>query len=141
MRGRRILDSVQSPHLRKPPVFRVIIAQASVTCVLFVGLFAFSILNQSATTTATSALLGGLICLVPNAYLVFRAFSHSGARAAQKIVQEFYRGEAGKFVLTCCGFALVFALVRPLDAVALFGAFVLVQAVNWFTPLLLRRRT
>ena len=124
---------MQLPHLRKPPVFRVIIAQAVITAVLFSVLFAVSF------TSAISALLGGLICLVPNAYLVYRAFSHSGARAAKKIVNEFYKGEVGKFFLTACGFSLVFVLVRPLDAVALFSAFVLVQAVNWFTPLLLKR--
>ena len=123
---------MQSPHLRKPPVFRVIIAQMAVTVLLSAGFFAIN------RTAAVSAFLGGLICLVPNAYLVFRAFSTSGARAAKKIVHEFYKGEAGKFLLTCCGFALVFALIRPLDAVALFGAFMLVQAVNWFTPVLIK---
>ncbi|MTI14016.1 F0F1 ATP synthase subunit I [Sansalvadorimonas verongulae] len=123
---------MQSPHLRKPPVFRVIYAQMAATVLVSVAFLA------SGRTAAVSALLGGMICFVPNAYLVFRAFSLSGARAARKIVNEFYKGEAGKFFLTCCGFALVFALVRPLDAVALFGAFVLVQAVNWFTPALLK---
>ena len=125
---------MQSPHLQKPPVYRVIAAQAAVTSALFVGLIGISF------DAALSALFGGLICLVPNAYLVFRAFSCSGARAAKKIVQEFYRGEAGKFVLTCCGFTLVFVLIRPLDAVALFSAFILVQAVSWLTPWLLKRR-
>ena len=119
---------MQSPHLRKPPVFRVIYAQMAVTVLVSVVFLAID------RTAATSALLGGLICFVPNAYLVVRAFSLSGARAAKKIVNEFYKGEAGKFFLTCCGFTLVFTLVSPLNAVALFGAFVLVQAVNWFTP-------
>ena len=124
---------MQSPHLRKPPIFRVIIVQAIITLLLSAGLLAVD------TTVAVSALLGGLICLVPNAYLVYRAFSHSGARAAKTIVKEFYKGEAGKFILTCAGFAVVFAQVRPLNAVALFGAFILVQAVNWFTPLLVAK--
>ncbi|WP_281648062.1 F0F1 ATP synthase subunit I [Parendozoicomonas sp. Alg238-R29] len=123
---------MKSPHLRKPPVFRVILVQAIVTILLTAGLFVVD------KTAAVSAFLGGLVCLVPNAYLVFKAFSLSGARAAKNIVKNFYRGEAGKFLLTASGFALVFALVKPLDAVVLFGAFMLVQAVNWFTPWLLK---
>ncbi len=125
---------MQLPHLQKPPVFRVIAVQGIVTILLS------AVLMMHGATTAYSALLGGLICLIPNAYLVFRAFSVSGARAAKSIVREFYRGEAGKFVLTCCGFALVFALVRPLNVAVLFSAFMLVQAVHWFSPLLLKIR-
>ena len=123
---------MQSSHLRKPPVFRIIIVQAIVTLLLTAGFIAMN------RTAGVSAFLGGLICLIPNAYLVYRAFSHSGARAAKNIVKDFYKGEAGKFLLTCCGFTLVFILVRPLDAMALFSTFVLVQAVSWFAPLLLR---
>ena len=124
---------MQSPHLQKPPVYRVVITQAIVTLLLSAGFLV------SGDTAALSALLGGLICFVPNAYLTFRAFSLSGARAAKSIVKEFYRGEAGKFMMTCCGFALTFALVRPLNAVVLFSVFILVQAVHWFTPLLLKK--
>ena len=125
---------MQHPHLQKPAVHRVILTQAVVTSLLSAVFLAQSI------TAGLSALLGGLICLVPNAYLVFRAFSHSGARAAKNIVMDFYKGEAGKFVLTCCGFALVFALVKPLEHAVLLGVFVLVQAVNWLTPVLLKIR-
>ncbi len=125
---------MQQPHLRKPAVYRVIFAQAMVTVLLCAGFLVIG------TTAALSALLGGLICFIPNAYLVFRAFSHSGARAAKSIVTGFYKGETGKFLLTCCGFALVFALVKPLNHAVLLGVFVLVQAVNWFTPVLLKIR-
>ncbi len=123
---------MQLPHLRKPPVHRVVVLQMMVTLSLAAGLVPFS------STAAISALLGGSIAWIPHSYLVLRMFSHSGAHAANHIVQDFYRGEAGKFVLTACGFVLVFTLVRPLHPAALFGAFVLVQAVNWLTPLLLK---
>ncbi|MTI12185.1 ATP synthase subunit I [Sansalvadorimonas verongulae] len=119
-------------HLNKPAVFRVVVTQAVITVLLSLG----SLIDSRAT--ALSALLGGLICLIPNAYLTVRAFSLSGARAAKSIVKEFYRGEAGKFVLTGLGFALAFSHVPSLHAVVLFSAFIVVQAVHWFAPLLLK---
>ena len=118
----------------RPPVYRVIIAQAAVTALLVLALLAVD------SVMALSALLGGLICLLPNAWLVRKAFAYGGARSARRIVNSFYKGEAGKFLLTVCGFALVFVWVRPLHPLALLGAFAVVQAVNWFTPVILKSR-
>ncbi len=74
-------------------------------------------------------------CLVTH-----KAFRFTGARAAQAIVRSFYAGEAGKLILTAVLFALTFAGVKPLDALAVFGVFFLTQLVNWFAPLLTRTR-
>ena len=87
-----------------------------------------------------SGFCGGLIAWLPNVYFTHKAFRFSGARAAQAIVRSFYAGEAGKLVLTAVLFALVFAGVRPLDALALFSVFLLTQLVNWFAPLLMKIR-
>jgi ATP synthase protein I len=84
---------------------------------------------------AWSALLGGLICWLPNCYFAFRAFRHKGARAAKKIVRSFYVGEAGKMAITVLLFAVVFTNVRPLHALALFAGYLAVQTLNWFVPL------
>lgn len=119
-------------HLGQPKIFRVIIAQLSVSAVLFV------VLQPLGMTFALSALLGGLCYTIPNAYFVKQAFRYRGARSAKLIANSFYRGEAGKLMLAAVAFTLVFTLVKPLNPVALFGAFILVQMVNWFTPLLVR---
>lgn len=87
-----------------------------------------------------SGLCGGLIAWLPNVYFAFKAFRFSGARAAQAIVRSFYAGEAGKLILTAVLFALAFVGVKPLAPLALFGAFLLIQGVNWFAPLLMRTR-
>ena len=120
-------------HLAKPRVFRVIIAQALVSTLLFV------ILQPLGMAIALSALLGGLCCTIPNAYFVKQAFRFRGAHSAKMIANSFYLGEAGKLMLTVVAFTLVFTQVKSLDPVALFGAFILVQTVNWFTPLLIRQ--
>ena len=82
-------------------------------------------------TTAYSVVLGGLISIGPGYYFARQAFRFRGARFARHITQAFYAGEAGKFLLTGSAFALVFALVRPLHAAAMFAAFLGMTVVQW----------
>lgn len=117
------------------PVFPVLLTQ------LVVLLLAAVVLWQWRSTVAGySGLCGGLIAWLPNVYFARKAFRFSGARAAQAIVRSFYAGEMGKLILTAVLFALTFAGVKPLDALAVFGVFLLTQSVSWFAPLLMRTR-
>ena len=120
--------------LQQPPVHRVIVAQLALSVALALAMLPLG------TVFALSSLLGGLCCSLPNAYFVWRAFRYRGARSAKLIVSSFYRGEAGKLVLTSVGFILVFTLVKPLEPLALFGTFIAVQAVSWLAPVLVVRR-
>lgn len=122
------------PHLRRPAVHRVVLAQLLTTLCLSLFLLPVGILH------ALSAFVGGLACAIPNAYLIWKAFQYRGASAAQNIARSFYQGEAGKFLLTMLAFVLIFTLVKPVEPLSLFGAFVLVQSVNWFTPMLIGHR-
>jgi ATP synthase protein I len=117
------------------PVFPVLLTQ------LVVLLLAAVVLWQwRGAVSGYSGLCGGLIAWLPNLYFAYKAFRFSGARAAQAIVRSFYAGEAGKLILTAALFTLTFAGVKPLDALAVFGVFFLIQLVNWFSPLLMRTR-
>lgn len=89
----------------------------------------------SGTVAGLSVLTGAGIAVVGQAYFVFRAFRHAGAASAQHIVQEFYRGEAGKFLLTALLFAGVFIFFKKAEPVWLFTGFVLEQLVAWIVPL------
>lgn len=91
-------------------------------------------------TAAYSVLLGGLICLIPNCYFAYRTFQFEGARAAREIVKSFYRGEAGKLVLTSLLFAAVFMGVKPLNALALFCGYCAVLSISWVVPLLYEKQ-
>ena len=117
------------------PVFPVLLVQ-----LIVVLLLAATLWYWRGAVAGYSGLLGGLIAWLPNLYFAHKAFRFSGARAAQAIVRSFYAGEAGKLVLTAVLFALVFAGVKPLDALAVFGVFLLTQLVNWFAPLLMKIR-
>ncbi|BAU77380.1 F0F1 ATP synthase subunit I [Metapseudomonas furukawaii] len=117
------------------PVFPVLLAQWVVLLLAAVVLW-----QWRGTVSGYSGLCGGLIAWLPNLYFARKAFRYSGARAAQAIVRSFYAGEMGKLILTAVLFALTFAGVKPLDAPAVFGVFLLTQSVSWFAPLLMRTR-
>ncbi|MHA6491809.1 F0F1 ATP synthase subunit I [Pseudomonas borbori] len=117
------------------PVFPVLAVQLVVVLLLAGVLW-----QWRGDVAGYSGLCGGLIAWLPNVYFAHKAFRFSGARAAQAIVRSFYAGEAGKLILTAVLFALTFAGVKPLDALAVFGVFFLTQLVNWFSPLLMKIR-
>jgi ATP synthase protein I len=116
-------------------VFPVLLVQLLVLLLLALVLW-----QWQGAVAGYSGLCGGLIAWLPNVYFAHKAFRFSGARAAQAIVRSFYAGEAGKLVLTAVLFALTFAGVKPLEPLAVFGVFFLTQLVNWFSPLLIRKR-
>ncbi|MGH8432993.1 MAG: F0F1 ATP synthase subunit I [Pseudomonas sp.] len=117
------------------PVFPVLLAQLVVLLIAAVVLW-----QWRGAVSGYSGLCGGLIAWLPNMYFAHKAFRFTGARAAQAIVRSFYAGEAGKLILTAVLFALTFAGVKPLEALAVFGVFLLTQLVNWFAPLLMKIR-
>jgi len=77
-----------------------------------------------------SALLGGLTCVIPNAFLALRLAVPRRDPGAGALVQAAYIGELGKLALTVLMFGTVFTLVRPLAAGALFTAFIAAQLVT-----------
>ena len=83
---------------------------------------------------AYSALLGGILFILPNAYFTAYAFRYSGADAdtARRVARALYQGQWGKLVLTVLGFAAVFRLVSPLNAPVLLVAYCFMVASQWF---------
>lgn len=86
---------------------------------------------------AYSGFLGGLTCLLPNAFLALRLAVARTDNGAQALVNAAWIGEIGKLALTVLFFTLVFTLVRPLSASALFAGFIATQLVV-FSGLLMR---
>ncbi len=79
---------------------------------------------------AYSAVIGGMISVVPNAYFARQVFRYTGAAFAREVARSFYRGESGKFVTTVMLFAATFALVQPLQVFVLFLAYLIVMLLN-----------
>jgi len=87
--------------------------------------------------TGYSALLGSLTAVIPNAFLALRLLVPRSDPGAQALVGAAWIGEIGKLALTVLMFTLVFTLVKPLNAAALFAGFITTQLVT-FSGLLMR---
>lgn len=109
---------------------RLVACQLILTALIFLG--CLIVLGNQA---ALSALLGGLVCTLPNAYFARKMFEYAGARAAKQIVNNFYKGEGLKIALSIILFtvALKFFNIIPL---VFFIVYLVVQMVFWFAPLM-----
>lgn len=87
---------------------------------------------------ALSALLGGLVNIIPSVYFAMKLFQYHGARAARKILKGFYQGEALKICLSAILFALVFIVFNVIPWV-FFAAYISLQLLMWFAPLIFKR--
>jgi ATP synthase protein I len=111
-------------EIARPSVHRITLAQLALLAVMCAGLLVIDEL------LAWSALYGGLIAIVPQAYFATLAFRWRGAQSTKAIALSGYLGEAGKFLLSIAGFALVFAMVRPIDGPLVFVGYLTMLAVQ-----------
>ena len=109
---------------------RFLVCQLGVTMLL--ASFAILLLG---TTAAISAILGGTVSIVPNAFFARQSFRYHGAHAAKQIVNSFYLGEAVKIVLSITLFIVVFKFFKIVPLI-FFAVYVVVQMVFWLAPLI-----
>lgn len=118
-------------QLSKRGIVRLWMVQLGVTTV-----FAVICAIAFGANAASSALLGGIVCVVPNAYFASKLFKYQGARSAKKIVNGFYKGEAIKIVLSVLLFTAVFVWVK-ITPFAFFASYIMVLMTHWFSPLII----
>lgn len=109
---------------------RVLIAQVGITC-----LFALAMISQG-MMAAMSALLGGLICVLPNLYMARKLTAKRSADPSQ-LMSAFYAAEFGKIFITMALFALVFITMEWIRPLMLLVGFSLAQIAQWLVPLLM----
>jgi ATP synthase protein I len=121
-------------RISRPPAHRITVVQLAVLLSLWVGMASWN------TLTAMSFGLGGLVAVIPNAWFALGVFRWRGGSFASRATRAGFSAEIGKFLLSVAGFALVFALVRPIEGWAVFagyGAMLVIQVIGaWW---LLRR--
>ena len=110
------------------PIGYILAAQILVTGLLAVGLIVVS------KNTATSALLGGWICIIPNIYLA-RRLTAKRCADPNKLTTTFYTAELGKIIITATLFAAAFATQKWIQPVALMGGYGVAQLTHWITPI------
>ena len=114
------------------PFFKVVVTQ-------FIGTLLISGLCLAhGRVAAISALSAGLSCLIPTLYLL--VVSLQPVKAGQTGLGHAVKGEIGKFALTIALLAVIFVFTesfvgKPLEVVAFFGTFILLQMSNAVVPL------
>lgn len=108
------------------PLAVVLLAQTGLTAALAVVFWGWG-----DVVSGYSALLGGLTAIVPNGFLAARLMLPRRDPGAGALLRAAYLGELGKLVLTALMFGVVFALVRPLAAGALFAGFIVAQLATF----------
>ncbi|HET6628554.1 MAG TPA: ATP synthase subunit I [Woeseiaceae bacterium] len=103
-------------------ILRVLLAQAGLALVL-----AAYFRGTGSPVSAYSALLGGLVAVLPNAFLALRLSLPRRDPGAAALLRAAWIGELGKVICTVLLFGLVFTAIRPLAAGAFFAAFVAAQ--------------
>ncbi|MCG6656680.1 F0F1 ATP synthase assembly protein I [Halomonas campisalis] len=120
---------------RRPDFTRLFLAQGLAT--LSVALLATL---RHGLEGAMSALLGGLVSLLPTLYFVWRGLRTRGAKRPRVSVMNLYQAAMGKFGLTVALFVVVFVTVPPSNPAFFFVAYVAAQLMHWLTPWLMRDR-
>ncbi|MDB6063526.1 MAG: hypothetical protein JWM78_3629 [Verrucomicrobiaceae bacterium] len=116
---RRASATIKSPALGKLYATQIALLIVVSLCTLWAN-----------TVTAYSVLLGGLTFIAPTGFFARQAFRFRGAQATYRIARAFYRGETTKFVLTAVAFALIFTLVKPINLIALWSAYIVAMFVH-----------
>ena len=104
-------------EIPRPPVYRITLFQLALLVLLSLFL---QVIDKD---VVYSVVCGGLIAIVPQAYFALLAFRWRGARSARAVARSGYTGEVGKFALSVVGFALVFAVLRPINSLAVFAGY------------------
>lgn len=118
------------PRSGRQPIVTILLAQA-----LASGLVAGVLAVWLGRTPGLSALLGGVVAVLPNAFLAARLLSPGSAASAGAMLRAAWLGEIGKLLITAVLFVAVFVAVEPLSVPALFGGYIAAQLVILCAPL------
>jgi ATP synthase protein I len=107
------LDPAQQHQQSKKHAIKYIMSQLVLTIAISAVLFFLDVVM------AYSALTGGLIATIANAWFAYKVFRVSPDSAAQTMLASAYMGEIYKIILTGALFICAFVLIKPISAVAL----------------------
>lgn len=116
---------------RGPGIRRLVAAQAAVAA-LAVGAAWVS----GGGEAGRGALAGGLVALVPQAWFAWRVFA-ADPNDPGAMLRALYRGEGIKLAAIALALVAIFRAWPEVPPLPLILAFIAVQSVHWFAPLLL----
>jgi len=119
------------PKSGRQPIISILLAQ-----VLASGVLAAGLALGLGRLAGLSALLGGVVAVLPNAFLAARLLTPASAASAGAMLRAAWIGEIGKLLMTAVLFTAVFVAVRPLSVPAVFGGYIAAQLVVFCAPLM-----
>mgnify|MGYP000285276381 FL=1 len=90
------------------------------------------------SAAAMAAALGGLACLLPQVWFAWRLFAADPAERGSMLA-ALYIGEGVKLASIAVAFMAIFRVWPEVPPLPLILAFIAVQTVHWFAPLLLEQ--
>jgi len=78
-----------------------------------------------------SALAGGLIATLANAYFAWKVFAKQQESNPEQILATYYAAEVGKIILTVMMFTGAIVLIKPLSIVTLMGVYLFNHMIPW----------
>ena len=121
-------------EIARPPVHRITLAQLA----LLVPLCLFLLVIDE--VSAYSVASGGLVAILPQAWFGFQVFRRRGAGVARTVAGASSAGFIAKFLLSATGFAIVFAMVRPIDGLAVFAGYLAMLLIQFLGSWMLLRQ-
>ena len=106
-------------------LLKLLIAQLTIIIAVVTVIYSFDVV------AGYSALLGGIVFLIPNFYFALHAFRHSDESMSATFLRNFYKGEVGKFLLSLVSFSLMFTLISPINGSVLFLSYLALTLVQW----------
>ena len=106
---------------------------------LIVGLCLTLLFGFLGVRAAWSAFLGGIVSILPNLLFARKLFAEQRVTVSKKIIMGFYQGEFMKIAASALLFVVVFLWLQVMPWV-FFIAYISMQMMYWFVPLLLWRR-
>lgn len=99
---------------------------------LILGLVAIGIAwdvwqGNSQYIVSKNLLAGSVLGWVSQIIFAKISLSKSGYQQRRQIVHRFYQAHMAKWLLTIVGFSLIFLLLKPLNAIAVFAGYLILQ--------------
>jgi len=90
--------------------------------------------------SAYSALTGGLIATLANAWFALKIFGSRPSERPEVVLRGFYWGELNKILFTSAMFIAAFILIRPVNAAALLAVYFFVHMTPAVVNIFSRRK-
>lgn len=106
-------------------IYQIILIQFGITIAVSVPLLAID------QVYFRSALAGGLIATLANAYAAWKVFSKQQETKPEQILATCYAAEVGKVILTVTMFIAAFVMIKPLSIVTLMVMYLINHMIPW----------